>query len=86
MERVMKRKERKKRKRNLVFKRVKRQKGDTKEGVVKICMEIGVEIKIEKIRRKGENDDSKCEGQGEQKKGFGEQKRVKRKGCVGEGH
>lgn len=51
MERILEREEREKRKKNLVFKGIKEEKGDIEKVVRRICREIGIEIEIEELRR-----------------------------------
>lgn len=47
----MEREKRERRNKNLVFKRIKEEDSKIKDGVEKICKEIGVEVGIEKIRK-----------------------------------
>lgn len=51
MERVLEREEREKRKKSLVFKGIKSEKGDTEKEVRGICKEMGLEVEIEELRR-----------------------------------
>lgn len=51
MERGMERDERERRKKNIVFKGVKKEKGNIKERIKKICEKIRIKIEIKELRK-----------------------------------